>query len=216
MTLPRVAWPHAPGRERDVRLPKFAKVSPIGAPCHAAIAVSRMRNEDSKIRRRRVMVGSTHPAPHDARHATCGASHARIDPRAFHRCVIHRHAHRVVCECHARAMCRCACRSRIERVRARVHRAKFRSRCGIRASVFLRARALASVSMHALVPMPSRAARARAPRIAVRMRVAVNRYEHWVCGKRVSAPNNVSTRASEARPCAFARSSHMHARPRSR
>lgn len=136
--------------------------------------------------------------------------------RAFHRCVIHRHAHRVVCECHARAMCRCACRSRIERVRARVHRAKFRSRCGIRASVFLRARALASVSMHALVPMPSRAARARAPRIAVRMRVAVNRYEHWVCGKRVSAPNNVSTRASEARPCAFARSSHMHARPRSR
>lgn len=81
MTLPRVAWPHAPGRERDVRLPKFAKVSPIGAPCHAAIAVSRMRNEDSKIRGRRVMVGSTHPAPHDARHATCGASHARIDPR---------------------------------------------------------------------------------------------------------------------------------------
>ncbi|MDC6177255.1 hypothetical protein [Ralstonia solanacearum] len=94
----------APRRERDVRLPKFAKVSPIGAPCHAAVAVSRMRNEDSKIRGRRAMVGSTHPAPHDARHATCGESmHGSI--RVFHRFVIHRHARIASCVSVMRARC---------------------------------------------------------------------------------------------------------------
>ncbi len=81
---------------------------------------------------------------------------------------------------------------------------------------FLRERALSAMSMHALTLMPDIARRARARFIVACICVAVNRHEHWVCGKRAFAGSNASTRSSGARKCPFAWSSDAHARSRLR
>lgn len=194
---------------------RLTAASSMRARCRAAIAMScaKWRCAEGASWTR-----STRPVSRDARHATCGVSMRR----SMRTCSSDRlrhpptRVHRVVRVRHACAMCRCACRSRSERALARVRRTKFRARCRIHASFFLRTRSLASASMHALVPMPNIASRARAWFIASCMRVAVNRHGRWVCGRRVFAGSNALTRSSGARKCAFAWSSDAHARSRLR
>ena len=105
---------------------------------------------------------------------------------------------------HARAMHRLRASTRKIRACCRIHASFFSTRIALLARQRAR-RCVARVSsMHAITICTH-----------ATMRVAVNRHEHWVCGRSVSALSNALTRCYDARKCAFTRVATAHARSKS-